>query len=66
LLASDNVYLYRNLSERKPSATFTEADYPSNLRAQERMLEMAGSIERVIPGQNALQFKKRWRPVGVR
>jgi hypothetical protein len=28
VLASDNVYLYRNLTERKPSATFTEADYP--------------------------------------
>ncbi len=32
VLASDNVYLYRNLSEHKPSATFTEADYPANLR----------------------------------
>lgn len=58
VLASDNVYLYRNLTERKPSATFTEADYPANLRAQERMLEMAGSIDRVIPGHDALQFKK--------
>jgi metal-dependent hydrolase (beta-lactamase superfamily II) len=26
--------------------------------AQERMLEMAGSIDRVIPGHDALQFKK--------
>jgi hypothetical protein len=28
VLASDNVYLYRNLAEHKPSATFSEADYP--------------------------------------
>ena len=58
VLASDNVYLYRNLTERRPSATFTEADYPANLQAQERMLEMAGSIDRVVPGHDALQFKK--------
>jgi glyoxylase-like metal-dependent hydrolase (beta-lactamase superfamily II) len=58
VLASDNVYLYRNLAEHKPSATFREADYPANLKAQERMLEMAGSAERVIPGHDALQFKK--------
>jgi glyoxylase-like metal-dependent hydrolase (beta-lactamase superfamily II) len=58
VLASDNVYLYRNLAEHKPSATFREADYPANLKAQERMLEMAGSADRVIPGHDALQFKK--------
>jgi glyoxylase-like metal-dependent hydrolase (beta-lactamase superfamily II) len=58
VLASDNVYLYRNLAEHKPSATFREADHPANLKAQERMLEMAGSADRVIPGHDALQFKK--------
>jgi glyoxylase-like metal-dependent hydrolase (beta-lactamase superfamily II) len=58
VLASDNVYLYRNLIERKPSASFSEADYPANLRTQQRMLEMAGSVDRVIPGHDALQFKK--------
>jgi glyoxylase-like metal-dependent hydrolase (beta-lactamase superfamily II) len=56
VLASDNVYLYRNLSEHKPSATFTEADYPANLAAQRRMLELAGSADRIVPGHDALQF----------
>ena len=57
VLASDNVYLYRNLAEHKPSATFTEADYPANLKAQERMIELVGSSKRVIPGHDALQFQ---------
>jgi glyoxylase-like metal-dependent hydrolase (beta-lactamase superfamily II) len=58
VLASDNVYLYRNLAEHKPSATFSEADYPSNLEAQRRMIELAGSAAQVVPGHDALQFKK--------
>jgi glyoxylase-like metal-dependent hydrolase (beta-lactamase superfamily II) len=58
VLASDNVYLYRNLAEHKPSATFTEADYPANLAAQRRMIELAGSVDRIVPGHDALQFQK--------
>lgn len=58
VLASDNVYLYRNLSEHKPSATFTEADYPANLAAQQRMIELAGSPDRIVPGHDALQFQR--------
>jgi hypothetical protein len=58
VLASDNVYLYRNLAEHKPSATFSEADYPANLKNQGRMIELAGSAERVVPGHDALQFQK--------
>jgi glyoxylase-like metal-dependent hydrolase (beta-lactamase superfamily II) len=58
VLASDNVYLYRNLAEHKPSATFSEADYPANLRAQERMVELAGSADRIVPGHDALQFQR--------
>ncbi len=57
VLASDNVYLYRNLAEHKPSATFSEADYPANIKNQARMIELAGSAERVIPGHDALQFQ---------
>lgn len=56
VLASDNVYLYRNLAEHRPSATFTPADHPANLRAQKRMIELAGAESRVIPGHDALQF----------
>jgi glyoxylase-like metal-dependent hydrolase (beta-lactamase superfamily II) len=58
VLASDNVYLYRNLSEHRPSATFSEADYPANLKTQERMIKLAGSADRVVPGHDALQFRK--------
>ena len=58
VLASDNVYLYRNLLEHKPGATFSEADYPANLKHQERMIQLAGSPWRVVPGHDALQFQK--------
>src|SRR5579859_6471844 len=58
VLASDNCYLYRNLAEHRVSATFAEADEPSNIQNQARMIELAGSIDRVIPGHDALQFQK--------
>jgi glyoxylase-like metal-dependent hydrolase (beta-lactamase superfamily II) len=58
VLASDNVYLYRNLIEHAASATFTDADHTANIAAQKRMIELAGSIDRVVPGHDALQFKK--------
>jgi len=58
VLASDNCYLYRNLAEHKASATFSEADQPANIKNQARMVELAGSIDRVIPGHDALQFQR--------
>jgi glyoxylase-like metal-dependent hydrolase (beta-lactamase superfamily II) len=58
VLASDNVYLYRNLTDHKPSATFSEADIPANLKQQERMIQLAGSADRVVPGHDPLQFQK--------
>ena len=58
VLASDNLYLYRNLAEHKASATFSEADHAANIRNQERMVELAGSPDRVVPGHDALQFEK--------
>jgi glyoxylase-like metal-dependent hydrolase (beta-lactamase superfamily II) len=58
VLASDNVYLYRNMIEHKPSATFSAQDYPANLRNQTRMIELAGSVDRVLPGHDALQTEK--------
>src|ERR1700726_539100 len=58
VLASDNCYLYRNLAEHKASATFSEADQPANIRNQERMIELAGSVDRVVPGNDSLQFQK--------
>ena len=58
VLASDNCYLWRNLAEHKASATFSEADQPANIKNQARMIELAGSPERVIPGHDALQFQR--------
>jgi glyoxylase-like metal-dependent hydrolase (beta-lactamase superfamily II) len=58
VLASDSVYLYRNLKEHKASATFSEADHAANIKNQDRMIQLAGSPERVVPGHDALQFQK--------
>ena len=58
VLASDNCYLYRNLETGLPVATFTPEDRPANVRAFERMKELAGSPERVIPGHDPAQFER--------
>ena len=58
VLASDNCYLYRNLAEHRASATFSEADQPGNIKNQERMIALAGSADRVIPGHDPRQFEK--------
>jgi glyoxylase-like metal-dependent hydrolase (beta-lactamase superfamily II) len=58
VLASDNCYLYRNLAEHKASATFLEADQPANIRNQARMIELAGSTDRVVPGHDPRQFQR--------
>ena len=58
VLASDNCYLYRNLAEHKASATFSEADQAGNIRNQARMIELAGSADRVVPGHDPKQFEK--------
>jgi len=58
VLASDNCYLYRNIAEHKASATFSPADQPANIKNQERMIELAGSADRVVPGHDALQFQR--------
>src|SRR4029434_7489034 len=58
VLASDNCYLYRNLETRAASATFTEADRDANLKAQQRMVQLAGSPGRVVPGHDAALFER--------
>lgn len=58
VLASDNVYLYRNLTEYAASATFSDADHAANVAAQRRMAELAGSPDRIVPGHDALQFER--------
>jgi glyoxylase-like metal-dependent hydrolase (beta-lactamase superfamily II) len=58
VLASDNVYLYRNLAEHRASGTFSDADHAANIQNQYRMIQLAGSPDRVVPGHDALQFQK--------
>ncbi|HEY1496275.1 MAG TPA: N-acyl homoserine lactonase family protein [Candidatus Solibacter sp.] len=50
ILASDNVYLYENLEKHLPIAATLDA--ASNLRAQDRMRELAGDAKRIIPGHD--------------
>jgi len=58
ILASDNVYLYRNLAEHAASATFSESDHATNVAAQRRMADLVGSSDRIVPGHDALQFER--------
>jgi glyoxylase-like metal-dependent hydrolase (beta-lactamase superfamily II) len=56
ILASDNMYLYENLEKHVPIAqTF---DAASNLRAQDRMKQLAASPRLIIPGHDPLVFEK--------
>jgi glyoxylase-like metal-dependent hydrolase (beta-lactamase superfamily II) len=58
VLASDNCYFYRNLASHLASATFSDADHAANIAAQSRMIDLAGSVDRVVPGHDALQFQR--------
>jgi len=58
VLASDNAYLYRNLETHMASATFSDEFHAANIKNQQRMIELAGSLERVVPGHDALEFTK--------
>jgi len=58
VLASDNVYLYLNLQTHRASATFSDADHAANIAQQARMIQLAGSPDRVVPGHDPLQFQK--------
>jgi glyoxylase-like metal-dependent hydrolase (beta-lactamase superfamily II) len=62
VLASDNAYLYENLESRRPIAQ--TLDSLSNLAAQARMLRLAGSVRRVVPGHDALVFVRFPQPGG--
>ena len=56
VIASDNAYLYRNLDEKRAIAQTLDAT--SNLAAQARMVEIAGSPARVIPGHDPDVFTR--------
>ena len=56
VLASDNAYLYENLATLTPIAQ--TLDRASNVRAQQRMIELAGSNGVVVPGHDPEEFVK--------
>jgi len=58
VLASDNCYLYRNLKTRTAIPTFSPGDRDSNVKALDRMVSLADSPERVVPGHDPLEFKR--------
>ena len=62
VLASDNAYLYENFDRRRPIAQ--TLDSLSNLAAQARMLRLAGSISRVVPGHDPAVFTRFPEPGG--
>jgi glyoxylase-like metal-dependent hydrolase (beta-lactamase superfamily II) len=56
LLASDNIYLYENLEKHKPIAATLDA--ASNLRAQDRMKQLAANPGLIIPGHDPAVITK--------
>jgi glyoxylase-like metal-dependent hydrolase (beta-lactamase superfamily II) len=56
VLASDNVYLYLNLTSRAPIAQTLDA--ASNLRAQDRMRSLAGKSRIIVPGHDPEVFTR--------
>jgi glyoxylase-like metal-dependent hydrolase (beta-lactamase superfamily II) len=60
ILASDNMYLYENLDRHVPiSQTF---DAASNLKAQDRMRQLASELRFIIPGHDADVFRRFPKP----
>jgi glyoxylase-like metal-dependent hydrolase (beta-lactamase superfamily II) len=58
VLASDNCYLYENMKSHRAGATFDSADAAGNIAAQDRMIRLAGSADRVVPGHDPEQFNR--------
>ena len=54
IIASDNAYLYENLATHAPIAQTLDA--ASNLRAQERMRQLASSARLIVPGHDPEVF----------
>jgi glyoxylase-like metal-dependent hydrolase (beta-lactamase superfamily II) len=60
VLASDNMYLYENLATHKPIAQTLDA--ASNLRAQDRMKQIASDPRLIVPGHDPAIFTKFPKP----
>lgn len=56
ILASDNMYLYENLDKHLPIAQTLDAE--SNLRAQDRMKQLAARTTLIIPGHDPAEFDR--------
>lgn len=56
ILASDNVYLYENLDKHVPIAA--TLDSASNLRAQDRMRQLASDPRLIVPGHDPAIFTR--------
>jgi glyoxylase-like metal-dependent hydrolase (beta-lactamase superfamily II) len=59
VIASDNMYMYENLEKHVPiGATFDAASAESNLKAQDRMKQIASRPDLIVPGHDPLVFTK--------
>jgi len=56
VIASDNMYLYENLARHAPIAQTLDAE--SNLRAQARMVGLAGDPRLIVPGHDPEIFSR--------
>src|SRR5947207_13218415 len=56
VIASDNMYLYENLEKHAPIAQTFDAD--SNLKAQDRMRQLASRPDLIVPGYDPNVFVK--------
>jgi glyoxylase-like metal-dependent hydrolase (beta-lactamase superfamily II) len=61
VLASDNLYLYENLDKHVPIAATLDAE--SNLRAQDRMKQLAADPRLIVPGHDPAVMTRFPNPV---
>jgi glyoxylase-like metal-dependent hydrolase (beta-lactamase superfamily II) len=60
VIASDNMYLYENLEKHAPIAQTFDAD--SNIKAQDRMRQIASRADLIVPGHDPEVFVKFPKP----
>ena len=60
VIASDNMYLYENLQKHAPIAQTFDAD--SNLKAQDRMKQIASRPDLIVPGHDPEVFVRFPKP----
>ena len=56
VLASDNIYLYENIEKHAPIAQTLDAQ--SNLRAQDRMKQIASEPDLIVPGHDPAELQR--------